>query len=267
VSVSAPAPDASRGAVRRLRRLFLEGFTAADVAEPLVSFDAERPSAHVRGLLEARGFDLVGVRRDGLVRGYAAREELTSGRCGDHLRPFGPDDLVASTASLQGVIRSLDVNRRCFVTQLDEVSAIVTLEDLEKPPVRMFLFGMITLFEVIATRTIAERFPEDSWEPLVPPGRLEKARLLQAERARRGRPTALLDCLQLSDRGQLLVGLPGFLERLRPLGLDSRKAALRALKELEALRNDLAHAQDIIPDGWRRIAIFSQRLDALLEEL
>jgi hypothetical protein len=74
------AADAAR---RRLRRLFLEGFTAADVAEPFVSFDAERPAAEVRRVLEARGFDLVGVRRDGLVRGYAVREDLSGGTCGD----------------------------------------------------------------------------------------------------------------------------------------------------------------------------------------
>ena len=120
---------------------------------------------------------------------------------------------------------------------------------------------------MIATRRIADRLPDGAWERLVPPGRLEKARALQAERARRGRATDLLDCLQLSDRGQLLIELPGMLALLAPLGIDSRKAALRALKELESLRNDLAHAQDIIPEGWRRIAIFSQRLDALLEEL
>jgi hypothetical protein len=271
VAASTPAPAAElehgQASRRRLRRLFLEGFTAADVAEPLVSFDAERPAAEVRRVLEARGFDLVGVRRDGLVRGYAVREELRSGACGDHLHPFGPDDLVASTASLQEVIRSLDVNLRCFVTQLDEVSAIVTLDDLEKPPVRMFLFGMLTLFEMIATRRIDEGFPGDGWVSLVAPGRLEKARALQEERARRGHPAGLLDCLQLSDRGQLLLELPGFQERLRSLGLESRKSSLRALKELEALRNHLAHAQDIVPESWRRIALFSQRLDALLEAL
>jgi hypothetical protein len=246
--------------------MFVEGFTAADVAEPLASFDAERPSVEVRAFLEGRGYDLVGVRRQGLVTGYAVRDELTSGSCGDHLHPFGPDDLVASTASLQEVIRSLDANRRCFVTQLDEVSAIVTLDDLEKPPVRMFLFGMITLFEMMATRRIAEGFPNGAWQPLVAPGRMEKARGLQAERNRRGHETDLLDCLQLSDRGQLLLQVPGFEERLRPLGIESRKGALRALKELETLRNNLAHTQDIIPSGWRRIALFSQRIDALLEE-
>ena len=131
----------------------------------------------------------------------------------------------------------------------------------------MFLFGMITLFEMIATRRLAEGFPGDAWVPLVAPGRLEKARALQEERTRRGHPTDLLDCLQLSDRGQLLLELPGMQERLRALGLESRKAGLRALKELEALRNNLAHAQDIVPASWRRIALFSQRLDALLEEL
>ena len=39
--------------ISRLRRLFLEGFTALDVAEPLVSFDAETDAPHVQPFLTA----------------------------------------------------------------------------------------------------------------------------------------------------------------------------------------------------------------------
>jgi hypothetical protein len=253
-------PDATR---RRLRRVFQESFVALDVAEPLVSFDAERPAVEVRRLMEARDFDRVGVRRGGLVAGYAERGQLSGGRCGDHLHPFGPDDTVADTASLQEVIQSLGVNERCFVTVLGHVSAIVTLEDLEKPPVRMFLFGMITVLEMLLVRVLDGAWPDEGWRPLVSAGRLEKALALQAERARRGVQARLLDCLQFSDKAQLALRLPGVVERIDP-GL-SRKAGLRAVKELEALRNHLAHGQEIVPSGFARIVAFSRRLDALLE--
>ena len=96
---SAPPRRGAAAARRRLRRVFLDGFLAMDVAEPLASFDWDRPASEVRAFMAAHDFDRVGVRRDGLVRGYAAREELTRGSCGDHLHAFGPDDLVASTAS------------------------------------------------------------------------------------------------------------------------------------------------------------------------
>jgi len=250
---------------RRLRRLFLEGFSVLDVAEPLASVDAERSSAEVRAFLEERDFDLVGVRRAGRVAGYAFREELHSGSCGIHSRAFVPDDLVSETASLRDAILSLGVNRRCFVTVLGAPAAIVTVSDLEKPPVRMFLFGMVTVLEGLMTTAIGRHFRGDAWRERVAPARLEKAEALLGERARRGQPGELVDCLQFSDKGQILLGVPAIADALDVFGGGSRKATKRALKELEALRNNLAHTQLIIPDGWERIVSFSSRLEALLD--
>jgi hypothetical protein len=46
----------------RLRGLFLTSFSVMDVAEPLASFDAEKPAADVRAFLESRGWSLAGTR-------------------------------------------------------------------------------------------------------------------------------------------------------------------------------------------------------------
>jgi CBS domain-containing protein len=249
---------------QRMRRLFLENFSVMDVAEPLVSVDAERPAQEVLELLEARDFDLVGVRVDGLVSGYALRGSLTSGRCGQHRRSFEAADLVGETASLRDAIQSLGANRRCFVTVLGQPAAIVTVSDLEKPPVRMFLFGLITLLEGFMTRELQRRFPDDGWRVLVPASRLAKAEELLAERRRRGQPGRLVDCLQFSDKGEIMLGIDA-LGGPQVLQQPSRKAAKRALKELETLRNNLAHTQQIIPDGLERIVVFSSRLESLLD--
>ena len=252
---------------QRLKRVFLEGFTVMDIAEPLASFDEGQPAEDVRAFMAGRDYDLAGVRRDGLVCGYLRRDELYGGRCGDHIHPFGADDLVADSDSLQKVIESLAINNQCFVTVLDRVGGIVTLSDLEKPPVRMFLFGMITITEMIMARSIAELWPDGSWCSLMSEGRLQKARELLAERERRNKRVDLLDCLQFSDKSQILLKSPAYLEQLAALGLPSRKAALQAAKELETLRNNLAHTQEIIPDGWQRISSFATRLEILLEGL
>lgn len=252
---------------QRLNRVFLEGFTVMDIAEPLASFDAERRADDVRAFMADHDYDLAGVRRDGIVCGYVRRTDLSDGCCGDHLHPFGPDDLVTESDSLQKAIESLAINNRCFVTVLNRVGAIVTLNDLEKPPVRMFLFGMITITEMIMTRMIAGIWPDGSWRSLVSEGRLNKAEELFAERARRNKKVELIDCLQFSDKSQILLRDPAFMAQLRGLGLGSRNAVLQAAKELEALRNNLAHTQEIIPDGWQRIAVFATRLEVLLEGL
>ncbi|HEY5974398.1 MAG TPA: hypothetical protein VIU41_06605 [Geobacteraceae bacterium] len=252
---------------QRLKRLFQEGFSVMDIAEPLASFDAERPAGEVSAFMAAHDYDLAGVRRHGLVSGYVRRTELAGGCCGDHLHPFGPDDLVAETDPLQKVVESLAINNQCFVTVLDRVGAIVTLSDLEKPPMRMFLFGMITIQEMIMTRAINEHYGDGSWRQLVSEGRLAKAVELHRERQRRNQDVDLLDCLQFSDKSQILLKNPDFIRQLGEIGLTSRKAALQAAKELEALRNNLAHTQEIIPEGWQRIAIFATRLEYLLERL
>jgi len=237
-----------------------------DVAEPLVSFDAEQPAMVVRNFLEERAFDFVGVRRHGTVCGYACKDELGNGFLGDYLHRFTPDDFVMETDSLRRVIQSMSTNSRCFVKVLGEVGAIVTLSDLEKPPLRMFLFGMITIFEMLMTWGIRMYFSGNSWREHLSPGRLAKAESLWKERQRRNSAADLLDCLQFSDRGKLLLRIPRVLEILSKNGIPSKQAALKAIHELETLRNNIAHSQHIIPESWNRIIIFSTRLEILLGE-
>ena len=236
-----------------------------DIAEPLVSFDEDASAESVRDFMAGKMFDLVGVRQGGLVNGYARREDLVSGTCGDHLRPFTPeDDLLADTADLTRVVASLAANKQCFVTILERVGAIITLSDLEKPPMRMFLFGVLTMEEMLITDLILSRFGEDSWHQHLSPQRMEKAREMQQERARRGQQTRLIDCLQFGDKGWIL----SYDEEIRLLlGQNSRKEARQAIKELETLRNNLAHSQEIIPASWPRIVTACSRLEHHIDTL
>jgi len=248
----------------RLRRLFLEGFSAMDVAEPLVSFDEDANAEATCQFMQKKRFDLVGVRRNGLVEGYARHEDLTSGVCGDHFRPFTPDDdLVPDTANLIDVVKSLAINQQCFVSILDRVGAIITLTDLEKPPMRMFLFGMITMIEMMMTEILRQYYPRDSWQEFLSDQRLALAKKLQEERNRRGQQIELVDCLQFGDKGWIIT----YDEKLREtLGHKSRNETRNAVKEFETLRNNLAHTQEIIPSGWQRIVIACSRWEGNLEK-
>jgi len=127
--------------------------------------------------------------------------------------------------------------------------------------VRMWLFGTVTMIEMGLVQLIQERFPADSWQPLVSAGRLDKARAIQTERQRRNQYCELIDCLQLSDKGQILMEDATMLDRL---GFDSRSAAKRVVKELESLRNHLAHAQDIVTHDWAQIARMTKRMEEIV---
>jgi hypothetical protein len=133
-------------------------------------------------------------------------------------------------------------------------------DDMNKPMVRMWLFGFVTIIEMGLVDAIRVSYPGNQWQTLVSAGRLEKARQIQAERQRRNQYCDLLDCLQLSDKGQILVENTAF---LKDLGFESRSAARRVVKELESLRNHLAHAQDIVTHDWAQIARMTQNIEEL----
>ena len=240
------------------RRTFAELFTARDIAEGLLSFDADASCAEVKQTLVHGRRDVASIRVKGAVQGYVSLSDLGEAACTDCFRHFAPDQVVTGGSSFVDVIHVLTRHDYCFVTALGQVAGVVRRDDVNKPMVRMWLFGIITIIEMGLVRLIQERFPADGWQALVSTGRLDKARAIQAERQRRNQYCELIDCLQLSDKGQILMQDA---QLLKQLGFDSKAVAKRVVKELESLRNHLAHAQDIVTHDWAQIARLTRRVE------
>ena len=66
-----------------LRRVFLEGFSVQDIAEPLPSFDGTTLCEHVREIMSNKGFEVAGVRGEGITTGFVELPGLGSGCCDD----------------------------------------------------------------------------------------------------------------------------------------------------------------------------------------
>jgi hypothetical protein len=239
------------------RRMFMELFTARDIAEGLLSFDADSDCAEVHKALTHRRREVASIRINGTVQGYVRLADLAAGACADCLRHFTLDQVLGGGDSFADVIHVLTRHDYCFVTSLGQVAGVIRRDDINKPMVRMWLFGIVTIVEMGLVRLIEERFAEEGWQALVSKGRLEKARAIQAERQRRNQYCELIDCLQLSDKGQILMEDGEFLKQL---GFESKGVAKRTLKELESLRNHLAHAQDIVTHDWAQIARLTLRV-------
>jgi len=244
-----------------IRRFFHTGFTAADIAEYLISYDGNQPAADVRRRMADQDFDVVGLRDDGFVVGYVCREDLADGACSDHLRYFGSDQVAAAETPLRETLLRLGEQPFLFVTSLGAVGGIITRADLQKPPVRMWLFGLITLVEHALGVLIRSRYPEGSWRQHLSETRLHRAERFQAERRRRNESLDLVSCLGLADKGQVLFRDP---ELRAQLGMESRSAAKEVVRNMEQLRNSLAHAHDIVSGSWRTIVNLSAHVDKVL---
>jgi hypothetical protein len=226
-----------------IKRLFTETFTARDVAEPLASFDAELPSGSVSDFMNARGFDVVGIRREGQVVGFVDKNSLGPGSCGQFQRTLAEAKVLPDTAPLLAVILELGQTPFVFITVLESVVAIITRDDMQKPHVRMWLFGIVTLVEMRFSELIEQHCTADGWRQHLSEARLQKAQALLEERTRRNQRLQLLDCLQFADKGQIIARNEDVRKRTV---FASRKQAEEAAKRLERLRNNLAHAQDIV---------------------
>ena len=248
-------------AEHRVVRLFADCFRAMDVAEPLRSFDSTRDPKDIADVLAGNELPVAGIRIEGLVMGYARRKDLESGAESGRLRAFGRDQLIDGDSSLSDVIHVLTRHDHCFVVMLGDVVGFISRSDIQKPTVRMWLFGIVTLMEMEITAQVKNRWPDDEWTSLISKGRLAKAVELQDERERRGVPSSLLDCLQLTDKAQILIQDPA---ALSSLGFKTRRAAKKVIGEMESLRNHLAHAQDIVTHDWAQIVRLVTRIEEMV---
>lgn len=243
-----------------IRRFFARGFSAVDIAECLVSFDATSDAAEARRTMEASDFDLAGVRDGGLVTGYALRADLRDGAVGDAIRYFGSDQIIGEDAPLVDVVRMLEASTPIFVTVLGSANGIVARTDVEKIQMRLWLFAIISELEDLLVLVIRARRPGDSWHEDLSPARVRKAQELQRARARQGRAPDLVECLHFADKAHVAFRLEDLREQF---DIPSRNAARQRMLEVEALRNALAHAHGFVDDHWLTVTWLAGALESL----
>jgi hypothetical protein len=148
---------------------------------------------------------------------------------------------------------------------MGEVSGIITKGDLQKAPMRMWLFGVLSLLEMQFLRLIRAVYPQDGWKGLLSEDRLAKAEQLLQERQGRNEAIDLADCLQFADKRSIVLKSEHLSKHLRgTLSFPSKGKFEHFLKELEHLRNELAHAQDIITGRWPKLVELAEGAERLL---
>jgi hypothetical protein len=246
-----------------LRQLFDQNITVRHVAEFLMSFDGNYRADEARRFMEDKDFDVIGVRHMGAVMGYAKRDKLGSGTLSDHLNQFEPSDLLPDGTPLLTTLKSLRDAPQKFVVILDHVSGIVTRGDMQKAPVRMWLFGLITLIEMQLLRVIRERYPDGSWKNLLKPTRLEAASNLYALRQQRKEAIDLADCLQFCDKREIILATPDLVTSME---IDPKGRRASCLKKLEQVRDRLAHSQDIVSGLWPDLVELANEAEEILRQ-
>ena len=240
-------------------QLFLRGFTARDIAGPLASFDETASASAIRAAMDKQNLEFVGICRDGNIAGWMTREDVSQD--GAEWRRIEGADFISETTSLNEVVQALDSTQCLFVrSSAGPIGGMICRRDLQKPAMRMWLFGLVTITELRVTSMIDEFCPEDSWRQYLSEGRLLKAHDLQDERRHRGQQRSLLDCLQFADKGRIVARDERLRERTR---FASKREVENFVVSLQDLRNNLAHSQDI-SDDWEIIRDLATNLHRIV---
>ena len=241
---------------RSLRKLFEENIHVNHISEELISFEVNGKMEEIKEYMQRTGFDVVGIKEEGRVIGYLERGSGT-------VVPFQPSDLVSESTPLIHLLYLFEHIDRIFILERNEVTRLVTLADLQKPPIRMLLFGIISLMEMHLLHVVKHAYRDAGWRERISAERLRNAEQLYELRKGRNEEITLLDCLQLSDKKTLIVKKK---ELLLNLTFSSRAEAERFFNKLERLRNNLAHSQELTGgDSFREIIQTVRQCERVLE--
>lgn len=238
---------------------------ARAVLEPIQCCPAGAPATEMRELLGRRGFDVAGVMNDstGPVIGFVIAKELSEGTVENHKRPMSVEYLISDSTPIADLLGVLRARERAFVLVGPELKGIVTLADLNKPPIRVYLFGLVSLLEMHLRFWIRNAYPDGSWKEHLKEKRIENANKIHAERKKLNQQIDLLDCLQVCDLSDLLLSNEKLWKRL---GIESKGKGEELLRESEKFRDRLAHSQQDLVEGttWHGLIDLVEKMEALV---
>jgi hypothetical protein len=249
--------------LQNLRDLFDRNLTAKWLAEAFKSFDCASDAPMIKAFMEEYDYDVVGVRKNGSVIGYVKRADLKDGVCEKYLVKFNSCEKISETTPLAIILKMFLEHPRLYMVYLNEIVGIVTKGDLQKSPVRMWLFSLISLLEMQLLRVIREFHPRDSWRQCLKECRLKKAQEIFEDRKRKNQNIDLADCLQFCDKRDIILKNENILKLIG----DDKKSIEKLLIQLEKVRDNLAHAQDIITGFWPDIADIVEKTETLIDRL
>ena len=227
-----------------LKKIFIDNVTAKSIFEPLLCCPAGSIAEHAKDALKIRDFDVAGVKETegGEVIGYVVTNELANGELRKYVKVIDPELLISDSTAIADIFTALTNRDFAFVLYGKHIIGIITKADINKPPVRIYLFGMISLFEMHLNSWINHFYPDNIWEREISDNRIKATRDIYEKRKGNNQDLSLLECLQFCDKRDLLKKSDDFIKEFDI----SKKRFDTFVKRVEKMRNELAHSQNSI---------------------
>ena len=226
-----------------IQDIFIDKITTKFIYEPLACCEINDSTNEVKNLMIQKDFDILGVTKDNNAIGYVRRQHLDHNSVEQYLLPFNTSNIISDSTPIAELFDLLSEQGYIFVLTKNKVAGIVTKADINKPIVRIYLFGIISLFELNLNYRI-NKYHETAakWEKLIKKERFELAQKLFKERQGQNLDLTILECLQLCDKREILRQTDAFLEIFNY----SKSTFKSFVADVEKIRNEIAHSQNSI---------------------
>jgi len=247
-----------------IQSLFINQITTRHIYEPLECTPLNVDTEELLNDLNALDFDVVGVidHNENII-GFIRREKLSTGSVSE-FELFNLNIVLTDSTPLHKLIQLLSKNSFLFVMHGNAVNGIITIADINKPIVRLYLFSAISLLEMHMNFWINEFYKSESWKSILKHDQLDEATQQFDSRRHNNSTLSLLMCLQFSAKREILCSSKEFLKdfNFSVIGFN------RLFKRAEKIRNQLAHSQEsIIKEiGMEKFATTVYGVEIFLEQ-
>lgn len=247
--------------LRTLRQIYSDNLSVSLIAEDIVYCSITDDATVIKTKMEELDFDYFGVESNGKLIGYIVKEELTDTAISNQVHTFTMANLVSESTSLLEILHILKEQCPVFILEKNQVKKLITVADLQKQPIRMLVFGLISLLEMELAQLIKRTYSDEQWKSCLSEGRIVKVREVHETRKEKNEGLALIECLQLSDKGTIIKKTPDLLAKL---GFTSKTDVGRFFRVIEELRNNTAHSQEYVYEDFHEFLENINRIERIL---
>ena len=230
------------------------------VAEPDFCTKSDDPLT-ILEVMHRKNYDIMPVKENGKFVGYVEKSLLVKiKQIEPAIQQIKLDIVVSADTRVHEMIDLFQKSRFFFVNRANDLVGLVTYADLDKIPVRAWLFILISKFEFLLLQLIKNFHKGSSWLDELTPKRRKKIADLFDEKRRHDIDISLEDCLNFGDMIELLECD----SKLRSfVGYSSKSSCKRECSGLDVLRNNVMHPSNSLVNNYDGVKTLSERIERL----
>jgi hypothetical protein len=177
---------------------------------------------------------------DGIIDSY-----LDIKKSLENFNPIYPTHIISSNTRIGHAMPIICKNGFTLLLEENKLTGIVTISDLEKPPVKMWVYGQLNILEILFKTIIRQFYPNDSCIDLLSDNRKTMILTVFNEKSELNEDIDIVECLYFSDISSILQKSKNIRKLIFKDDVKTGIKNLKSISKPKGIRNIIAHSDSI----------------------